>query len=49
MKLRMELDELKQKSEKEYNQAVQQFTKDLDLVAVKHNKELEDRVSHIFY
>lgn len=34
---------MKLKSEKEYNQSVQQFTKDLDLICVKHSKELEER------
>jgi len=42
-KLRAELEELKQKSEKEYNLAVQQFTKELDILAGKHGKELEER------
>ena len=42
-KLRQELEELKQRSEKEYNQAVQTFTKDLDSLCIKHTKELEER------
>ena len=46
-KLRSELDELKIKSEKEYNQDVQQFTKDLDSICLRHVKELEELV--IFY
>ena len=47
-KLKAELEELKSKSEKEYNQSVQQFTKELDLICVKHSKELEERVSENF-
>lgn len=43
-KLKFELEELKQKSEKEYNQAVQQFTRELDSICIKHTRELEERV-----
>jgi hypothetical protein len=33
---------LKIRSEKEYNQDVQQFTKDLDAICVRHVKDLEE-------
>jgi hypothetical protein len=38
------LEELKIKLEKEYNQDVQQFTKDLDLTCIRHAKDLEELV-----
>ncbi len=41
-KLRVELDELKLKSEKEYNQEVVQFTKDLDTIRVRNAKDLDE-------
>lgn len=42
MKLRAEQDDLKLKSEKEYNQEVMLYTKELDTVRVKNQKDLEE-------
>ena len=41
-KLRAELDELRLRTEKEYSQEVQQFTKELDTLCVRHAKEMEE-------
>jgi hypothetical protein len=41
-KLRTELDELKLKSEKEYNQEVVQFTKELDTTRTRNAKDLDE-------
>jgi hypothetical protein len=41
-KLKSELDELKFKCDKEYNQDVQQFSKELDAICLRHLKELEE-------
>ena len=46
-KLRIELEELKLRSEKEYNQEVLQFTKELDGVRMRHIKDLEELVSYL--
>ena len=49
MKCKLELDELKSKLEKEYNQEVQQFAKELDAITVKHVKELDELVNKYIY
>ena len=49
IKLRAELDELKLKTEKEYNQELQQSAKDFDAICLRHGKELEELVIAIIY
>ncbi len=44
-KLKIELEEFKKKSEKDYNSSIQQFTRELDGMVIKHRKDLEERVS----
>lgn len=41
-KLRAELEDLKIRSEKEYNQEIAQFTKEIDALRLRHTKELEE-------
>lgn len=44
LKCKIELDELKMKLQKEYNQDIQQFSKELDAISLKHARELEELV-----
>jgi hypothetical protein len=44
LKCKIELDELKIKLQKEYNQDIQQFSKELDAISLKHVRELEELV-----
>ena len=44
-KLKIDLEEFKKKSEKDYNASIQQFTKELDALITKHRKDLDDQVS----
>ena len=44
LKCKFELDELKIKLQKEYNQDIQQFSKELDAISLKHVRELEELV-----
>jgi hypothetical protein len=45
--MRTELEELKLKSEKEYNQEVVQFTRELDNIRIRYAKDIEELVSQI--
>lgn len=48
-KCRQELEDHKQKLDKEYENLLTQFSKDLEKLQNKHQKELQKKVCNVFY